>query len=77
MLNQGVKSHNLKAIIIFIDFKKVFDSINREMMLHILESYGIPHNIIQVIALMYKDTYAKVITPNGETENFQIIKGVL
>ena len=28
-LIEGVKSHNLKAIIIFVDFKKVFDSINR------------------------------------------------
>ena len=76
-LIEGVKSHNLKAIIIFFDFKKAFDSINREMMLRILESYGIPNNVIQVIALTYKDTYAKVITSGGETENFQITNGVL
>ena len=46
-------------------------------MLRILKSYSIPHNIIQAIALTYKDTYAKVITPAGEIENFQITKGVL
>ena len=28
-LIEGVKSHNLKTIIIFVDFKKAFDSINR------------------------------------------------
>ena len=28
-LIEGVKSHNLKVIIIFVDFKKLFDSINR------------------------------------------------
>ena len=43
-------------------------------MLRILKSYGIPHNIIQAIVLTYKYTYAKVITPDGETE---ITKGVL
>ena len=48
-------------------FKKAFDSINREIMLLILKSYGIPYNIIQAIVLTYKDTYAKVITPDGET----------
>ena len=69
-LIEGVKSHNLKAIIIFVDFKKAFDSINRVTMLHILEAYGIPEVIIQTIALTYKDTHAKVITPDGETENF-------
>ena len=26
---------------------------------------------------MYKDTYSKVTTPDGETETFQITKGVL
>ena len=46
-------------------------------MLRILKSYGIPHNIIQAIVLTYKYTYAKVITPDGETEHFQITKGVL
>ena len=70
-------SNNLKAIIIFVDFKKAFDSINREIMLRILKAYGIIHNIIQAIALMYKYYYAKVIIPDGENENFQITKGIL
>ena len=46
-------------------------------MLRILKSYGIPHNCIQAISLTYKYTYEKVITPDGETEKFQITKGVL
>ena len=37
-LIEGVKSHNLKATIIFFDFKKAFDSINRSIMLQILEA---------------------------------------
>ena len=44
---------------------------------HILEAYGIPEVIIQTIALTYTDTHAKVITPDGETKNFEITKGVL
>ena len=35
-LIEGVKSHNLKATIIFVDFKKAFDSISRSIMLQIL-----------------------------------------
>ena len=46
-------------------------------MIRILKSYGIPHSIIHAIALTYKYTYAKVLTPDGETESFQITKGVL
>ena len=76
-LIEGVKSHNLKAIIIFVNFKKAFDNINMSIMLQILEAYGIPDKIIQTIALTYKNTHAKIITPDRETENFEITKGVL
>ena len=62
-LIEGVKSHNLKTIIICVDFKKAFDSINRSIMLQILEAYGIPDIIIQIISLTYKNTHAKIITP--------------
>ena len=75
-LIEGVKSHNLKATIC-VDFKKALDSINRSIMLHIPEAYGIPDKIIQIIALTYKNTHAKIIIPDGETEHFEITKGVL
>ena len=44
-------------------------------MIHILESYGIIHHYTSN-RLTYTDTYAKVIIPDGETDNFRIIKGV-
>ena len=68
-----VLKHNLyQAIIIFIDYKKAFDSINRATMLHIPESYVIPKIIIKTIALTYKDTFANVTSPDGYTELFEI-----
>ena len=45
-------------------------------MLQILGAYGIPKIIIQTIALTYKDTFAKVTSPDGDTELFEIKKGV-
>ena len=46
-------------------------------MLAILKSYGIPEELVTAISIMYEDTTAKVITPDGETENFNILSGVL
>ena len=46
-------------------------------MFQILDAYGIPKIIIQTIALTYKDTFAKVTSPDGDTELFEIKKGVL
>ena len=39
-LFKGVKSHNLNDIIIFVEFKKAFDNINRVTMLQILKPTG-------------------------------------
>jgi hypothetical protein len=43
-LIEGVRSHNLKVIIVFVDFKKAFDSIHRGKIFKILRAYGIPEN---------------------------------
>ena len=74
---EGVKQKNLPAVLTFIDFKKAFDSIHRNKMMNILKAYGIPPNLLNAIGNMYTNTRAKVITPDGETEEFDISAGVL
>ena len=74
---EGVKSNNLKAILTFIDFRKAFDSIHRGKMMRILRAYGIPPNLLRAIETMYSNTKAKIVTPDGETELFEITAGVL
>ena len=46
-------------------------------MLAILKAYGIPEELLTAISIMYEDITAKVITPDGETETFNILAGVL
>ena len=54
----GIKEHNLKAVMTFIDFKKAFDMVHRGMMLKILKAYGIPDSLVAAIAGVYKNTRA-------------------
>ena len=72
-----VKDMHLEAILIFIDFKKAFDTIHIGKMLTILKAYGIPEKLVTAIRIRYEDTTVKVITPNGETETFNILADVL
>jgi hypothetical protein len=74
---EEVKRNNLTAVLTFIDFKKAFDSINRSKMMKILKAYGVPPNLLRAIKEIYTNTRAKVITPDGETEEFDIFAGVL
>ena len=76
-LIEGIKDKNLPAIIIFIDFKKAFDTIHRGKLIKILRAYGIPEKLVRAIEVMYTDTKAKVLSPDGETELFDILAGVL
>ena len=76
-LLEGVKDKNLSCIMTFIDFRKAFDSIHRGKLMNILRAYGIPEKIVSAIAATYSETQAKVRTPDGDTESFQILAGVL
>ena len=66
-----------KAIILYVVFKKAFDSIHRPTMMRILQAYDVPSNLLNAISKMYENTRAKVISPDGETDFFEIKAGVL
>ena len=71
------KKNNLSAVLCFIDFRKAFDSINRDKMIKILRAYGIPTNLLNAIENMYTNTRARVISQDGVTDEFEIKAGVL
>lgn len=74
---EGAKAKNLTAVMLFIDFKKAFDSVHRGVLMKILRAYGIPEVIVLLIERLYTGTFAKVITADGMTEIFEILAGVL
>ena len=74
---EGIEEKNLSAVITFIDFKKAFDTIHRGKMMRILKAYGIPDIIVHAIEDTYQGTRAKVVTSDGETDEFDILAGVL
>ena len=76
-LLEGVRANNLSCVLTFIDFRKAFDTIHRGKLMEILRAYGVPEKIVSAIAATYSQTWAKVRTPDGDTESFEILAGVL
>ena len=68
---------NLQATLIFVEFTKAFDSIHRGKMEQILLAYGIPKETVAAITILYRNTKVKVRSPDGDTEYFDIVAGVL
>ena len=73
----GVKQNKLPAVITFVDFRKAFDSVHCAKMMKILIAYGIPDELVKAISLLYRNTRAKILSPDGDTEFFDTLAGVL
>ena len=72
-----MRNHQKEAAIIFIDFEKAFDPVGRNKVFPILHAYSIPEKIVKAMQMMYVNTSAVVLTPEGETKNVNINTGVL
>ncbi len=47
------------------------------MMTKILQAYSVPPNLLWAVGAMYTDTGAKVVTPDGNSKEFDILAVVL
>ena len=74
---EGVRAKNIQATLLFVDFTKAFDSIHRGKMEQILLAYGLPKEAVAAITILYRNTKVKVRSPDGDTEYFDIVAGVL
>ena len=74
---EGVRAKDLQATLLFVDLTKAFDSIHRGKMEQILLAYGLPNETVAAITILYRNTKVKVRSPDGDTEYFDIVAGVL
>ena len=74
---EGVRAKNLQVTLLFVDFSKAFNSIHRGKMEQILQAYGLPKETVAAITILYRNTKLKARSPDGDTEYFDIVAGVL
>jgi hypothetical protein len=61
---------------LFIDFKKVYDSIKREVLYNILLEFGIPKKLVSLIKMCLNETYCKVRIGKLLPDKFPIQNGL-
>ena len=69
-------SRHKKLFVAFIDFKKAFDSVNRDALWTILNHYGIKGKIVNVLKSMYDDVSSCVRCAGGLSEYFVCPNGL-
>ena len=61
---------------LFIDFKKAFDSVRREVLYNILMEFGIPKKLIRLIKMFLTETFSRVRVGKNLSDMFPIRNGL-
>jgi sorting nexin-29 len=61
---------------LFIDFKKAYDSIKREVLYNILLEFGIPKKLVSLIKMCLNETYSKVCIGKLLSDKFPLQNGL-
>ena len=61
---------------LFIDFKKAYDSVRREVLYNILIEFGIPMKLVRLITMCLTDTYSRVQVGKNSYDMFHIRNGL-
>jgi hypothetical protein len=61
---------------LFIDFKKAYDSIKREVIYNILCEFGVPKKLVRLIKMCLNETYSKVHIGKLLSDKFPIQNGL-
>ena len=74
--SQIIENHrefNIPTYIAFIDFKKAFDSVDRDKLWTIMSSKGISTHLITIIQTIYKKNIIRINAGNGISEDSRVI----
>jgi len=61
---------------LFIDFKKAYDSVRREVLYNILIEFGIPRKLVRLIKMSLIETYSRVRVERNVSDRFPIRNGL-
>lgn len=67
---------NSQLNLLFVDFERAFDSLNREYMWTILSEYGVPRKIINIIKELYRGCTFRVLHRGNVGTSFTVGSGV-
>ena len=71
-----IDCNNLDHVILFLDFKKAFDSVSHQFLFHLLKCLGFPQEFICWVWIMYTSTFSVVHHNNWFTPSIPLGCGV-
>jgi hypothetical protein len=66
----------MKRCINFIDFKRAYDSVKRDVLYNILIESGIPMKLVKLIKMCLTETYSRVQVGKNSSDMFAVLNGL-
>ena len=61
---------------LFIDFKKAYDSVRREVLCNALIEFGVPKKLVRLIKMCVTETYSRVRVGKNVSDMFPVRNGL-
>ena len=75
-LQEKAVEQRKKLYIVFFDFRKAFDSVNRKMLWKFLEKFGCPRKLLRIVRAFHEGMKGKISISGETSEDFVINNGV-
>jgi hypothetical protein len=72
----GGWDYNERVHKLFIDFKKAYNSVSREVLYNILIEFGVPLKLVRLNKMCSNETYSEVHIGKHFSDNFPILNGL-
>ena len=74
--NSYCKKHNVDALLVSLDAKKAFDSVNHKYLAKTLSAYGFSSDFIELVKLLYRDIKATILVNGYKSAFIKILRSV-
>ena len=76
MIQSQAYEQNLSLHVLFVDFMKAYDSVDRSKLYHAMRCLEIPEKLIRLVKMTLNETINKVAAEGRTSEGFRVVKGV-
>ena len=68
--------HTTKLFLLFVDLRKAYDSVPRVALWRVLQKYGVPDVMVELIQSLHDGMSATVMVGGGRSEPFSVRNGL-
>ena len=75
-LVEKAREHGESLYVLFVDLRKAYDSVPRQALWKVLETYGVPEKMLNVVKSFHEGMHAEVTVGSTVTDRFEVRNGL-